>query len=105
MASEVGKLESVPFGTRRSGEPFAMRALLVNLMTNEHKDTGDWRRGYAFLLPLDDFEGGNLVLRELSLQVRSPPGCCQMLRGRELKHSIMRWAGGRTEVRVCERDA
>lgn len=95
MADEVSKLESVPFGTRRAGEPFVMRALLVNLMTNEHKDTGDWRHGYAFLLPLGDFQGGELVLRELGLQVQSPPGCCQMFRGRELRHSITRWTGRR----------
>lgn len=72
-----------------------MRALLVNLMTNEHKDTGDWRHGYAFLLPLGDFEGGDLLLRELELQVQSPPGCCQVFRGRELRHSITRWTGRR----------
>ncbi|ROV88738.1 hypothetical protein VMCG_10062 [Cytospora schulzeri] len=95
VANEVSKLESIPFGTRRSAEPFVMRALLVNLMTNEHKDTGDWRHGYAFLLPLGDFEGGDLVLRELGLQIQSPPGCCQMFRGRELRHSITKWTGRR----------
>lgn len=95
VADEVNKLESIPFGTRRSGEPFVMRALLVNLMTNEHKDTGDWRHGYAFLLPLGDFEGGDLLLRELGLQIQSPPGCCQIFRGRELRHSITKWTGRR----------
>jgi hypothetical protein len=95
VADEVSELESIPFGTRRSGEPFVMRALLVNFMTNEHKDTGDWRHGYAFLLPLGEFEGGDLVLRELGLQIQSPPGCCQMFRGRELRHSITKWTGRR----------
>lgn len=98
VADEVRKLDSISFGTRRSDEPFAMRALLVNLMTNEHKDTGEWRHGFAFLTPLGDFEGGDLVLRELDLQVQSPPGCCQMFRGRELRHSITRWTGRRFVV-------
>lgn len=94
VAGEVAKL-GVPVETRRSGEPFVMRALLVNLMTYEHQDTGDWHHGYAFLLPLGDFTGGDLVLRELGLQIEAPPGCVQMLRGRELRHSITNWSGRR----------
>lgn len=94
VADEVAKL-GVPFQTRRSGEPFVMRALLVNLMTYEHQDTGDWHHGYAFLLPVGDFTGGDLVLRELGLQIEAPAGCLQMFRGRELKHSITKWAGRR----------
>lgn len=94
VADEVTKLE-VPFQTRRSGEPFSMRALLVNLMTYEHQDTGDWHHGYAFLLPVGDFTGGDLVLRELGLQIDAPAGCLQMFRGRELRHSITKWTGRR----------
>ncbi|KAG6355146.1 hypothetical protein INS49_004227 [Diaporthe citri] len=94
VADEVAKL-GVPFQTRRSGEPFSMRALLVNLMTYEHQDTGDWHHGYAFLLPVGDFTGGDLVLRELGLQIEAPSGCLQMLRGRELRHSITKWSGRR----------
>lgn len=40
------------FETRKSQEPFAMRALVVNLMTNEHKDHGDWQCGLAGLTKL-----------------------------------------------------
>lgn len=94
VADQVLKLE-VPFQTRRSGDPFVMRALLVNLMTYEHQDSGDWHYGYAFLLPVGDFTGGDLVLRELGLQIEAPPGCFQMLRGRELRHSITKWTGRR----------
>lgn len=95
VADEVKKLDTIPFQTRRSGEPFMMRALLVNLMTYEHKDTGDWHHGYAFLLPVGDYSGGDLVLRELGLQIEAPPGCLQMFRGRELSHSITNWTGRR----------
>lgn len=94
VADQVAKLD-VPFQTRRSGEPFVMRALLVNQMTYEHQDTGDWHHGYAFLLPVGDYTGGDLVLRELGLQIEAPPGCLQMLRGRELRHSITKWTGRR----------
>ncbi|KAL1858752.1 hypothetical protein Daus18300_009886 [Diaporthe australafricana] len=95
IADEVKKLDIVPFQTRRSGEPFLMRALLVNLMTYEHKDTGDWYHGYACLLPVGEYSGGDLVLRELGLQIEAPPGCMQMFRGRELRHSITKWTGRR----------
>ncbi|KAI7773875.1 hypothetical protein LA080_009698 [Diaporthe eres] len=94
VADQVAKL-GVPFQTRRSDEPFSMRALLVNLMTYEHQDTGDWHHGYAFLLPVGDFTGGDLVLRELGLQINAPAGCLQMFRGRELRHSITKWTGRR----------
>lgn len=96
VADEVAKLDYIHFQTRRgSREPFLMRALLVNLMTYEHKDTGDWHHGFAFLLPVGNFSGGDLVLRELGLQVEAPPGCMQMFRGRELRHSISKWTGRR----------
>lgn len=95
VADEVAKGRNVHFQTRESGEPFVMRALLVNLMTYEHRDTGDWHHGYAFLLPVGDYSGGDLVLRELGLQIEAPPGCLQMFRGRELRHSITKWTGRR----------
>lgn len=95
VADELRKLEHVQFQTRRSGEPFVMRALLVNLMTYEHRDEGDWHKGYAFLVPVGDYSGGDLVLRELGLQIEAPPGCLQMFRGRELRHSITKWTGRR----------
>lgn len=95
VADEVAKLDYIQFQTRRSNEPFLMRALLVNLMTYEHKDTGDWHYGFAFLMPVGDFNGGDLVLRELGLQIEAPPGFLQMFRGRELRHSITKWTGRR----------
>ncbi|RYP25862.1 hypothetical protein DL768_011626 [Monosporascus sp. mg162] len=32
----------------------------------------DWQRGFSALVPVGNFEGGDLVLRELGLQIRSP---------------------------------
>lgn len=104
------------FPTRKElgKEPFAMRALLVNLMINEHKDTGDWKNGMVGLTMLGDFKGGDLLLRELGLQISSGPGCelnraskirfsmtfahtlcpaMQLMRGRDLRHSISKYTG------------
>lgn len=86
------------FETRNSQEPFAMRALLVNLMTNEHKDHGDWQCGLAGLTVSGSFQGGDLLLRDLGIQVECRPGSVQLLRGRELRHSITRYSGRRFVV-------
>ncbi|RYP79712.1 hypothetical protein DL770_006554 [Monosporascus sp. CRB-9-2] len=85
VAAEVGKLGFVSFETRRQEDPF--------------------QRGFAALMSVGDFEGGDLVLRELGLQIRSSPGCVQLIRGRELRHSITRWKGRRFVVVNATHDA
>ncbi|KAI0124474.1 hypothetical protein F4776DRAFT_203061 [Hypoxylon sp. NC0597] len=98
VANEIGRQRCAFFETRRRDDPFVMRAALVNLMTNEHKDQGDWHYGFAGLVSVGEFQGGDLLLRELGLRIKSPPGCVQLIRGRELRHSITRWSGRRFVV-------
>ncbi|KAI0832986.1 hypothetical protein F5Y06DRAFT_290337 [Hypoxylon sp. FL0890] len=98
VANEVSRQRCAFFETRRKDDPFVMRAALVNLMTNEHEDQGDWHYGFAGLVSVGEFQGGDLLLRELGLRVESPPGCVQLIRGRELRHSITRWTGRRFVV-------
>ncbi|KAI0129008.1 hypothetical protein BJ170DRAFT_721909 [Xylariales sp. AK1849] len=50
VAAEVSKMEYVHVDTRRDDEVFVMRAALVNVMTIEHKDKGDWHYGLAGLV-------------------------------------------------------
>ena len=40
-------------------------------------------------------EGGDLLLRELGLQIEAKPGCFQLIRGRKLAHAIIDSTGGR----------
>jgi len=96
--AETEKLQKIPFQTRQKGEPFLVRALLVNVMTNQHKDKGDWKHGFACLVPVGEYTGGDLLLQELGLQIEAPPGCVQFMRGRELTHSISKWKGRRFVV-------
>lgn len=99
IVGEVRKFNQFAhFETRKTEEPFAMRALLVNLMTNEHKDHGDWQCGLAGLTVSGSFEGGDLLLRDLGIQIACPPGSVQLLRGRELRHSITKYSGRRFVV-------
>lgn len=96
--AEAKKLKKILFQTRRSGELFLVRAVLVNVMTNQHKDKGDWKHGFACLVPVGEYTGGDLLLQELGLQIEAPPGCVQFMRGRELTHSISKWKGRRFVV-------
>ncbi|KAI0004347.1 hypothetical protein F4779DRAFT_74933 [Xylariaceae sp. FL0662B] len=98
VAEEVSKLKVIPFETRHSGDTFSLWAILVNMMTNDHKDRSDWFHGFAGLVPVGEFTGGDLLLRELGLQIESKPGCVQLIRGRELAHSITKWTGRRFVV-------
>ncbi|KAI1076942.1 hypothetical protein F5B20DRAFT_593578 [Whalleya microplaca] len=95
VANEVSKLGYIPFETRRQNEPFVLRTALVNLMTNDHRDQSGWHHGLTGLAPVGDFEGGDLLLREAGLRIESKPGCVQLIRGKELRHSISEWSGRR----------
>lgn len=102
VSKTLSEMEApIKFETRRQGQdPFTMKALLVNSMTYEHKDKSDWIQGFAGLVPLGDYTGGDLLLRELGLLLESKPGSVQLLRGRELRHSITKYAAGRRFVPV-----
>jgi Oxygenase domain of the 2OGFeDO superfamily len=95
VAAEVAKTD-IRFQTRRDGSDFSVKnAILVNLMTTDHRDKSDWVRGFAALLPVGEYTGGDLLLRQLGLRIESPPGCVQFIRGHELSHSITKWNGRR----------
>ncbi|ERF70847.1 hypothetical protein EPUS_02369 [Endocarpon pusillum Z07020] len=72
-------------------EPFTLRALLVNLSTEDHTDSKDCRYGIAALTPFGNFEGADLVLRQLGLQISYPAGSVVLIRGHELAHSTTQW--------------
>ena len=100
VAAEVRKTD-VNWQTRHDeSDPFIMNAVLINLMTTDHKDKSDWTFGFAALLPVGNFTGGDLLFRELGLRIESPPGCAEFMRGREFSHSITKWSGRRSVV-VC----
>ena len=100
VALEVAKQGNIPFQTRRGMiiDPFVTKATLVDLHTTEHKDISDWNRGFAALVPLGAFEGGDLLIRQLGLRIEGPSGCAQFIRGKDLFHSITKWTGRRFVV-------
>ena len=69
----------------------------TNKIVGETKDT-DWVHGFAALVPVGDFQGGDLLMRELSLRVEAPSGSVQFMRGRNVYHSTDKWTGTRYVV-------
>jgi hypothetical protein len=90
---EVAKFSVNHPNTVREEEFGTMRALLCNLATDYHKDSSDWHYGLAWLIPVGDYTGGDLILHDLGLQTKAPPGSLIAIRGRELAHAITEWKG------------
>ncbi len=72
---------------------FSYRALLVNLWTRPHRDTGDWNGGWAWIVPFGDFSGGDLCVTELRRRILFPAGAVLGLRGGALEHWTTCWSG------------
>jgi len=86
---------SIMLKTRPYTEIWSLVAVLVDVHTTEHQDVSDWQYSFAGLIPMGDFEGGDLLLREFGLQIVAPAGCAQLIRGREARHSITEYTGHR----------
>ncbi|KAI1769673.1 hypothetical protein GGR53DRAFT_461390 [Hypoxylon sp. FL1150] len=88
------------FKTLPDDEPYTLRTIGVNTKRYEGdlRDEGAWERGLGALVPLGDFEGGDLLLRELGVRVQCPPGSLQLLRNGELRYSTTPFSGWRYEV-------
>ena len=79
-------------------ELFPLRAVLINALTEEHTDAGDWKGGWAWLGLFGNFSGGDICLSQLGVRVPMPEGSIVGLRGKELKHFIARWHGLRYSI-------
>jgi hypothetical protein len=93
--------------TMSEEEPFTLRALLVNLSSEDHIDSKDCRYSIAALTPFGNFEGNivswitwfllmellgaDLVLCQLGLRMSFPTGSVVPIRGHELGHSTAEW--------------
>ncbi|KAI5825013.1 hypothetical protein K523DRAFT_251954 [Schizophyllum commune Tattone D] len=70
------------------------RVVLFNRKTPAHTDRQDPMRGWAVLVALGDFSGGDVCLPDLKATLRLHPGDAIFLRGRALKHAIGDWDEG-----------
>ncbi|KAI4870638.1 hypothetical protein F4820DRAFT_402855 [Hypoxylon rubiginosum] len=89
------------FRTRPGEDPFALRSVNINTKRYEQDPKVEgrpWERGLGAFAVLGHFIGGDLLLRELGLQVACPPGSMQIFRNGELRHSTMPFVGKRFEI-------
>lgn len=99
VAKEVAKLRHLDdTSTIGQDDPFVLRSLLINLMTYEKRYTSTWHRGLVGQVVMGDYHGGDILLRELGLQIESKPESLQLFRGRELRHATTAWNGRRFVV-------
>jgi hypothetical protein len=80
--------------------PFAMKEVLVNLMTRDQWALADCRDGMASQIEFGNSDGGYLLLRDLGLRIESKAGDLQLLRSLELHRFLTPWIGRRFVV-VC----
>ncbi|KAK8036700.1 hypothetical protein PG993_008683 [Apiospora rasikravindrae] len=67
----------------------------INSYTQRHRDTTDVKFGFASLVGLGSYTGGDLCFPQLALKLEDGPGDCVIFRGRELDHFIHDWDGYR----------
>ncbi|KAI9773295.1 MAG: hypothetical protein M1839_002155 [Geoglossum umbratile] len=79
-------------------ELFPLRAILINSLTEEHVDSGDWKGGWAWLGIFGKFTGGDFCLSQLGVRVPMPAGSVVGIRGSLLKHFVAPWEGHRYSV-------
>lgn len=65
----------------------------MNRTSGEHLDSNGLRRGFDGLLAAGKFHGGDLLLKDLNLQVRFEPGTLILFDGTSQRHSILDWSG------------
>ncbi|KAI1074734.1 hypothetical protein F5B20DRAFT_595935 [Whalleya microplaca] len=72
-----------------------LMVLGYNSFTERHADSGDLKFGFAVLVALGAYEGGDMCFPQLGLKLDYKPGCCMMFRGAELQHFVADWTGNR----------
>ena len=74
-------------------DPFALRAILVNALTTDHRDQSDWIKGIALMLPAGDFTGADLCCRKFAMRAAYEAGTIVAVRGAEVHHCTTEWQG------------
>ncbi|KAK7966495.1 uncharacterized protein PG986_000772 [Apiospora aurea] len=67
----------------------------INSYTQRHLDKTDVKFGFASLVGLGSYTGGDLCFPQLALKLEYQPGDCVIFRGRELEHFVHDWDGYR----------
>lgn len=63
----------------------------MNRTSGEHLDSRGLRRGFDGLLAAGKFHDGDLLLKDLNVQIRFEPGTLVLFDGTSQRHSILEW--------------
>ncbi|KAI1264948.1 hypothetical protein F5Y18DRAFT_436380 [Xylariaceae sp. FL1019] len=75
---------------------FATLAVLgINTFTQRHVDRTDVKFGFASLVALGDYTGGDICFPQIGLKMPYKAGDCVLFRGAEMDHFVSDWAGYR----------
>jgi len=77
-------------------ECFALRACLVNVLTEPHVDCGDM--GWAMISPFGNFDGGEFCIADLGRRFAFHEGHIAAIRSRRLVHFTRKWVGSRISL-------
>lgn len=85
----------IEFGPDGHDQLFTSTVLLANLGIQPHRDAGDWDQGWAWIVVLGEFTGGDFAITELKRRIPFPHGAVLGLRGGALEHWTTKWEGQR----------
>ncbi|KAI9724928.1 MAG: hypothetical protein M1812_000204 [Candelaria pacifica] len=74
---------------------FSLRVLPINLWTEPHRDTKDWKQDWAWICPMGEYAGGDFCITELNRRIPFSSGSIAGLRGGTLEHWTTHWKGFR----------
>ncbi|KAJ3123544.1 hypothetical protein HK098_001847 [Nowakowskiella sp. JEL0407] len=72
---------------------YSSEAILINRTSPCHLDLHDWDDGFCMVVNTGEFEGGNIFIYELQLQIDAPPGSIVLLKSSLLRHGSTSWTG------------
>lgn len=86
----------LPDGFTSPCEPFINLIVNFNVATTAHRDQMD--KTYCLILPIGDFEGGEVCLYEAGMVIRLRPGDYFLFRSQDNTHFNMHFKGKRATL-------
>ena len=74
------------------------REILFNKESEPHFDQNDPQLGWAVLVAIGNFEGGDFIAPQLGIRTRFQPGDMILVRGRVVKHLTTAFSGQRISL-------
>jgi hypothetical protein len=91
--------DAMVYSTKNANEElFPLRAILINSLTEEHIDSGDWEGGWAWIGVFGKFTGSHFRLSQLGIRIPMLAGSLVGIPRSLLKYFVAPWDGYRYSV-------